>query len=104
MIAPQIFVLSLLLSLVWGWYLRDTVHDWREIRRIETRRRGEMADAFRAMLCAISLESICAAYVLRTALVVIGLGDATAGQVVFFTLLGVNIPAALFVVASRRMR
>lgn len=104
MIAPQILVLSVFFSVVWGWFAADTINDWRKIRFSGTRRKGELADAFRTMLCAISLESICAAYVLRTALVVAGLGDAVAGQVVFFTLLGVNIPAAIFVVVSRRMR
>lgn len=104
MIAPQILVLSVFFSFVWGWFMIDTINDWRAIRVSGTRRKDELADKFRTMLCAICLESICAAYVLRTALVLVGLGDAAAGQVVFFTMLGVNIPAAIFVVASRRRR
>lgn len=104
MIAPQILVLSLFLSFVWGWHLVDMADDWRKIRRTGTRRRGEMADTFRALLCVVALWSICVSYVVRTALIVAGLGDAPAGQVGFFTIIGINIPVAIFALVSRRMR
>lgn len=104
MIAPQILAVSLFLSFVWGWHLVDMAADWRKIRLTGTRRRGEMADTFRALLCAIALWSICVSYAVRTAMIVMGLGDELAGQIGFFALLGINIPVGIFALVSRRMR
>lgn len=112
MIAPHIFILSLVLSVIWGRHMIDTINDWREVRTGQIRRRadgnlnrrkGEIAETFRSMLCAIALWSICVAYLLRTGCVLLGLGDSVGAQVAFFSIMGVNIPAALFVVASRKL-
>lgn len=116
MIAWHILVLSTFLSLVWGWHLKDTSRDWLEaraarpvaadpaLRRVElVHIRRELGDALRNLVAAICLLSISVAYVFRTAVVLAGLGEAFAGQVVFFALVGVNVTGALFVVVSRRV-
>lgn len=102
MIAPHILLLSLLLGVAFGWHFLDTVSDWRYVRAHGTRRKKDLGDAFRSMIAALCLLSFCVAYVIRTALVLLGAGDTVAGQVVFFTILGVNIPGGLFMVVSRK--
>lgn len=102
MITPHILAISLFLSVVWGWHLRDAAGDWTEARRARPVSRRQLAETFRNLVAALSLESIALAYVLRTAIVLAGFGEAVGGQVAFFALVGVNVTGAIFVVASRR--
>lgn len=102
MITPHILVLSLLLGIAFGWHFMDTVNDWRYVRTHGTRRKRDLGDAFRSMIAALCLLSFCAAYVLRTATVLLGFGDSVAAQVGFFTIIGVNVTGGLFMVVSRK--
>lgn len=106
MIAPHIFVLSTFLSIVWGWHLLDASRDWQVIRAKAWAQRapGQLAGELRNLVAAICLFAISVAYLFRTAVVLAGLGETFAGQVVFFALVGVNVTGAVFVVASRRIR
>lgn len=105
MIAPHILVISIFLSITWGGYLLYTVQDYLRVRgrrSADPRRRGDVVTAFRRMVVAFCLWLICAAYVFRTACVLVGLGDAVAGQVVFFSLIGSNVAGSLFALISLR--
>lgn len=102
MITWHILILSLGLGFAFGWHFIDTVNDWRYVRNHGTRRKKDLGDAFRAMIAALCLLSFCVAYVLRTATVILGFGDTVAGQVVFFTIIGVNVTGGLFMVVSRK--
>lgn len=102
MIAPQIFVLSLVLSIAWGTNLLDAIHDYQAVHRRPLRSRLELAKALRTLVGAICLFSLGFAYVLRTGMVLAGFGELVVGQVLFFALVGVNLPGALFVILSRR--
>lgn len=102
MIAPHILLLSLFLSFAWGWHTIDTITEYREYRTRPNRIESRVAQYLRDVVCAVCLESICIAYVLRTAIVLLGFGDQIAGQLLFFVLLGVNIPGALYAIISRR--
>lgn len=103
MIAPHILGLSAFLSIFWGIYLVFTVQDYGRVRAFRppgTRRRGDLISAFRRMLVALSLWSICFAYVFRTASVLLGFGDTSAAQIAFFAIIGINVPSAIFAVVS----
>lgn len=104
-IAPQILVLSLVLSIIWGIVLISAIRDYRRTvvkRRGGDRRGGDLVSALRwffAVLCVFSINS---AYLLRTSLVLAGFGSDTAGQVVFFALLSTDIVGGLFALISLR--
>ena len=100
MIAPHILAISAFLSVMWGIYLAYTVQDYRLAKGSHVR--PEIVRAFRRMLVVLCLWSICFAYVFRTLCVIVGLGDAWAGQVAFFAILGLNVPSSIFTVISFR--
>lgn len=105
MIAPQILAISAFLSLTWGGYLAFTVVDYlatRHRQHTATRRRGDVVAAFRRMVVAFCLWMICFAYVFRTVIVLAGFGDAAAGQISFFALLGTNVVGSIFALVSLR--
>lgn len=102
-IAPHILVLSIVFSIGWGWYLVDEINSWLMIRISPTRTKAQVGEAFRSLIAAICLESVCLAYVVRTGFVLAGAGDEAAGQLVFFILLGINMPGFIFAVASRKL-
>ena len=112
MITPHILILSAFFSVVFGWHLLDALTDWRDALIVlrTSRRTGvsvrtaarDLSEKMRELLAALCLVSISASYLLRTAAVLLGLGDAIAGQVAFFALLGICIPASIFMVISRR--
>jgi hypothetical protein len=103
MIAPQILLISAFLSITWGIYLFATAKGYIALRNASPiRRRGDTVQAMRRFLVALCLWTICFSYVFRTGCVLIGLGEATAGQIAFFAILGINIPASIFAVVSLR--
>jgi hypothetical protein len=102
-ISPHILVLSAIFGVIWGWHVVDELNDWRDLRRSPDKTKMEVGHTFRALICAVCLESICLAYVFRTTCIMIGLGENIAAQVAFFTILGVNLPGGIFTVVSRRL-
>lgn len=102
MIAPHVLAISLILSLAWGTHLIDAVHDYIAVRAPTNRRRSEVIKEFRQVIAATCLFSFGVAYVFRTAIVLAGFGDVVAGQIVFFALIGVNVPGAAFLIISRK--
>ena len=104
MIAPQVLAITSFLSIMWGIYLFSTIQEYNTARTARTnRRRGDTISAFRRMVVAFCLWLICFSYVFRTFMVLIGLGDIVTSQVMFFALLGTNIPGSIFAVISLRL-
>jgi hypothetical protein len=102
-IAPHILVISILGSIIWGWHTKNAAIDYRQYRTRADRQAPRLADKFRDLICAVCLLSIFMAYVVRTAFVLAGAGEVAAGQIAFFTIMGVNIPGGIFVVVSKRL-
>lgn len=98
-ITPQIFFLSLLLSIMWGIVLISAVRDYRRTvaaRRSGDRRRTDLVSAFRWFLVILCLWTLNSAYLLRTGMVLLGLGDVVAGQITFFALVSIDIIGGVF--------
>lgn len=92
-IAPHILFISLFLTVTWGIYFLYTVRDW-AIRRGAAR--------MRRMLVALCVWSLPLSFVLRTTLVIVGMGTEQIGIVSFFAITGINIVGSIFAVATLR--
>lgn len=102
MIAPQLLVLTLYLTLAWGFYLGAAVLDYRAHRAQVDRRRGEGVRALRRVVVAFCLFMLPFSFFLRTGMVLAGVADISAAQIVFFALLGTNVSGSLFCIVSLR--
>lgn len=102
-VTAQIFALAVILTLVWGWHLFDTVNDYRSLRVNPDRTKRQMGDSFRSLIAAACLWSICVGTGLRTGIILLGFGDALGGQVAFFAIMGINIPGGIFAIVSRKL-
>ena len=98
----QTFLLATTLALLWGIYFFFTVREWFQVRQ-RVRARGDMISAFRRMLVAWCVFILPFSVTVRTALVIMGFGDAIIGQIIFFTLAGSNLIGAIFAVVSLRL-
>lgn len=102
MITFQTFVIAAALVITWGLYFVYTVIDYAKLSRSPTRRRGDLVAAFRRMVVALCVWMLPFGVLVRTALVMVGFGNETAAQVLFFALVGTNVPGSIFVVVSLR--
>lgn len=97
-IAIQTLLLASFLSLTWGIYLAGSVRDLSRTRgRTHPRpTRQDVILAYRRTVVALCLFMLPFSLLIRAAFVVAGLGQETAGQVVFFALVGTNVPGSIF--------
>src|SRR5258708_5078978 len=102
MIAINILLISGFLSITWGIYLVSTIREYMALRVQKQVSRREIVIAFRRIVTISCLWFICFAYVFRTFLVLIGLGDVLTGQITFYALLGTNISGSIFAIVSLR--
>jgi hypothetical protein len=100
-ITAEVFLLCVFLSITWGIYLAYTIREQRRAHRSHTSRQVTIA-TFRRVLVALNLWLLPFAFAVRTGLVLLGAGDESFGQVVFFALTGTNIGGSLFAVISLR--
>ncbi len=99
-ISPQIFILAAILTLLWGTYFLYTLGEWRRINRAKVR--ADVLAAFRRVVVAWCAFILPCSVLVRTALVLAGVGDAVIGQILFFSLAGSNLVGGLFAVISLR--
>jgi hypothetical protein len=100
-VTPQVLLLTAFLTWAWGIYFAYTVEQWLDPTPEPTRvRRAELIVRFRRMIVALCALLLPASFYIRTFIVLLGLGDAFAGQIVFFALAGANIVGAIFVLVS----
>jgi hypothetical protein len=102
-ITPHIFFITTFLTVTWGIYFLYTVREYQRLRHAPTRRKGELVVAFRKMVTALCVWMLPLGFFVRTALILGGFGDEVAGQVLFFSLVGTNIPGSIFAVVSLRL-
>lgn len=95
-ISLQVFALVSFLSLTWGTYLMFTLREFRAARNSK-KGRVEMMALYRRSIVAICVFMLPFSLLVRTSLVLMGLGDQLAGQVVFYAFAGTNIPGSIFV-------
>jgi hypothetical protein len=101
-ITVQTFLIAAALVVTWGFYFGYTVIDYVKTSRGPNRRKGDLVASFRKMVVALCVWMLPLGVLTRTALVLAGFGDETAAQVLFFALVGTNIPGSIFVVVSLR--
>jgi hypothetical protein len=105
-VTPQVFGLTLFLTLAWGVYLVAAIREYRAVRfgpsRIVLTRQQELVRAFRRVIVDLCVFMLPAAFVLRTGLVLLGFGNDVIGAVLFFALVGPNVVGSIFAVASLR--
>lgn len=103
---PQVFVLTAFLTTMWGIYLVAAAREYREVRQgprvIVLSRQQEIVRAFRRVVVDLCVFALPAAFLLRTGMVLLGLGNDVVGGVVFFALVGPNVVGSIFAVASLR--
>lgn len=103
-VAPQVLLLTGFVTYTWSLYFAFTVADWLDPTPEPTRtRRQELIVRFRRMIVALCALLLPASFYVRTALVLLGVGDAAAGQVVFFALASSNVVGSVFVLASLKL-
>jgi hypothetical protein len=101
-ITPHVFFITVFLTVTWGFYFAYTVLDYLRLRQSTDRRRGDLVAAFRKVVVALCVLMLPLGFLVRTTLTLAGLGDAFGGQVLFFALVGTNVPGSIFVVVSLR--
>ena len=102
MIAPQVFILTAFLTLTWGTYFAAALLDYVRYRASKDRRRGEGVRALRRVVIAFCVLMLPLSFFFRTGLVLAGLENGIAGQLVFFSLAGTNVLGSIFCIASLR--
>lgn len=95
-IAPQIFVLALYITIMWAIYFSWTIRDYVAPLTIVRPR----VAAFRRLLVALCVFAFPASVLLRTGLVLLGVGEDTIGQLSFFVLAGTNVVGSTYAVVS----
>jgi hypothetical protein len=102
-IAFQVFLITLFLTIAWGFVFFGAVIDYRHARRAATeRRRQEIVRAFRWVVVTLCLWSLPASFFFRTGLIMAGFGGDAAGQIIFFALVSTNVIGSLFCIVSLR--
>lgn len=102
MIATQVLMLTLGLTVGWGVYFFACVAEYLDIRERHDRRQAEVLRGFRRVVVSFCLWLLPLSFFFRTGLVLLGVGDGVAGQVVFFALASTNVVGCLFCLASLR--
>lgn len=100
MIAPQILFIASVLSVLWGTYLIGTIRSYQVVKGNPHRRRQEVLVSVRDIVVALAAWTFVFSFVFRTSLVLVGVGDDIAGQIVFYALLGVNFTGSIFAIVS----
>lgn len=102
MIAPQILVLSAGFAILWGISLWEAITEYQAARRDRAHYPKAFVRALRQVVMAGALFLTASAYLLRTTLVLGGLGDDQAGIITFYALLASNLIGGLFCAVSLR--
>lgn len=101
-VAVGLFIISSFLSITWGIYLFGTVIAYVRTRNYRDRRKQDMVVALRRFIVAFCIWLVCFSFVFRTVVVLLGMGDELAGQIVFYALLGTNVVGSIFAAISLR--
>jgi hypothetical protein len=105
-VTPQVFILTAFLTVMWGTYFASALREYGAVRRgprvVVLTRQQEIVRAFRRVVVDLCVFMLPAAFVLRTGMVIIGVGNDVVGGVVFFALVGPNVIGSIFAVASLR--
>lgn len=99
---PQVLAASLILSVLWGIYLVGTVRLYLLEKGNQDRRQSDTVIALRRIVVAFCAWAFVLSFVLRTAAVLLGVGDQVAGQVAFYALVGINFTGSIFAIVSLR--
>lgn len=101
-VTPQIFVLVLYLTVMWGFYFLVAVREWIRGPQPTRTEPQEKVRAFRRVIVSFCLFMLPGSFLLRTGLVILGVGEAQVGVILFFTLAGTNIVGSTYAVYSLR--
>lgn len=95
-----VLFIAVVLSILWGIYLAETVIHYQRIKASPVRRRQDVVIALRRTVVAFCTWLFPFSFVFRLICVLLGVGDEISGQIVFYALLGANFTGSIFCIAS----